>query len=807
VSFPFPRPFASSSSRVPLKRTPLAAAVLLLAARAAFAQPAQAEALPGTALQVSPELRSVSGRDSGSPLPIILLADQIRGRPDLDTVAEGHVELRRSGTVIRADRLSYDAGDDLAKATGHVRISRQGNVFSGPQLQLHVQRFEGFFDQPDYFISLTQAGGHAERVNFIDANRAEALDATYTSCPRDGSGDPAWLLRTRRVTMDFETNTGVAEGAVVTFYGVPILGAPVLSFPLTDERKSGWLPPNMGFDSKSGIEFGVPYYWNIAPNRDATFTPTVLTRRGVALDSEFRYLQPSYKGRIDWNLLPNDRLTGRSRQAVQFQHEGDQAVHYSAELLRVSDDAYWKDFPRSVPWYTQRLLPADLRAERPLSGDWNLYARMQRWQVLNDPTDTGDALIAPPYDRAPQLGVRGAGALARIGPGQLEYSLETELNRFVLAESEGTSSVRPTSGDRAHLLGSLSWAFHFPGGWITPKLSINAARYRYRYADAGSGMALDGRASRTIPTFSLDSGLVFERDSTWFGHAMRQTLEPRLQYVSTPYRDQSGLPNFDAAGKDFNDISVYSDNAFAGVDRVSDMHHIAAGVTTRWLDANTGAEVMRLGVVQRYLLRDQQITPAPEGGTAVEGPPFTQRFSDLLLLGSSTIWPHWTLNAAVQYNPDLARAMRSVVGVRYSPGPFRTVNVNYRFTRDSTEQVELGWQWPIYRAAGNGGASSSGSCKGSWYGVGRLNYSMRDSRLTDSLVGVEYDAGCWIGRVVVDRVSTGTSEATTRVMLQLELVGLSRLGSNPLNALKDNIPGYQLLRGERRATGTGASYD
>jgi LPS-assembly protein len=532
----------------------------------------------------------------------------------------------------------------------------------------------------------------------------------------------------------------------------------------------------------------------------------------VSLDTEFRYLEPRYKGRIDWNVLPNDRLTGRSRDALQFQHEGDQFVHYSADVLRVSDDAYWKDFPRSVPWYTQRLLPVDLRADRPLGGDWDLYTRVHRWQVLNDTTDTGDALIAPPYDRAPQLGVRGAGTLARIGPAALQYSLETELNRFVLAEGEGTSSVRPTSGNRAHVLGSLSWAFNFPGGWITPRVSVNAAHYRYRYADPGSGLELDGRASRTIPTFSIDSGLVFERDTHWFGRALRQTLEPRLQYVSTPYRDQSNLPDFDAAGKDFNDISVYSDNAFAGIDRVSDMHHIAAGITSRWLDSNTGAELMRLGVVQRYLLRTQQITPAPEGGTDVQGPPSTGSLSDLLLLGSSTIWPHWTLNAAVQYNPDLGRVMRSVTGVRYSPGPFRTVNVNYRFTRDSTEQVELGWQWPIYRAAGSdakgsSGGGSGGSCKGSWYGVGRLNYSMRDSRLTDSLVGVEYDAGCWIGRVVVDRVSTGTSEATTRVMLQLELVGLSRLGSNPLNALKDNIPGYQLLRDERRATGTGTPYD
>jgi LPS-assembly protein len=799
------RPFVARSRW--LRPTPLAVAAFALCAQHAALAQDEAEPLPGTTLKLSPRIAAPGTRDGGKPLPIILLADQIRGRPDLDTVAEGNVELRRAGTVVRADRLSYDAGDDLAKALGHVRISREGNVFSGPELQLHVQRFEGFFVQPDYYFARTQAGGHAERVNFIDANRSEAINAIYTSCPRDGSGDPAWLLSTDRVRLDFDTNTGVAEGAVIRFYGVPILAAPVLSFPLSDDRKSGWLPPSMNLDSKSGFEFGVPYYWNIAPNRDATFTPTVMTRRGVSLETEFRYLQPGYKGRIDWNVLPNDRLVGRSRDAVQFQHEGDTvgAVHYDADLLRVSDDAYWKDFPHYVPSLTQRLLPMNLHVERtlPIAGDWSVYARVERWQVLND-ADPATAAIAPPYDRSPQLGLHGAGRLWSGAAGGPEYSLETEFNRFQLAEGSGSTSVRPTEGSRAHLLGAVSWPFSFPGGWITPRMSVNAAAYRYRFTDA-TGVDVDGRASRVIPTFSLDAGLVFERTTSWFGRALRQTLEPRLQYLDTPYRAQSDLPNFDAAGKDFNEISVYSDNAFAGIDRVSDTHHIAAGVTSRWLDTNTGAELMRLGVVQRYLLRPQQITPSTEGGVEVQGAPSTTRFSDLMLLGSSTIWTHWTLGAAVQYDPDIKRPVRSLVGVRYSPGPFRTVNVNYRFTRGSSEQVELGWQWPIYRSARSG--SGGRSCAGSWYGVGRLNYSMRDSKLTDSLAGIEYDAGCWIGRIVAERVSTGTSEATTRVMLQLELVGLSRLGSNPLRTLKDNIPGYRLLREERAAPGTSAIYD
>lgn len=787
------------------RRSALASACLLLLAHGAQAQ----APLPGTELQVAPELRPPSALDGAGVLPMILFADRIEGRPGLDAAATGHVELRRGGTVMRADRVTYDAPDDLAKATGNVRISRNGNLFTGPELQLHVQRFEGSFTSPDYFLALTQAGGHADRIDFLDPQRSQLINATYTSCRRDGSGQPAWLLSTDRVSLDFDTNTGTAEGAVVRFYGVPILAAPVLSFPLNDARKSGWLPPNINLDSKSGFELGVPYYWNIAPNRDATFTPTVMTRRGFAVDSEFRYLQPSYGGRVELNLIPRDELEHRERHALQFEHEGDAALmlHYRADLVRVSDDGYWKDFPRGVPSLTPRLLPGNVAVERPfgLQGDWALYARAQRWQVLNEADPQSP--IAPPYDRVPQLGLRGSGAFPHAGG--LRYSLQTEYNRFELGDQQvGTSSVRPTEGERGHAVAALSWPLELPGGWFTPSFSVNAAAYRYRYAaDASNLTQVDGRAHRVIPTFSVDTGLVFERASHWFGRDMRQTLEPRLLYVDTPYRAQSDLPNFDAAGKDFNEISVYSDNAFSGVDRVSDGHQITAGVTSRWLDQKTGEEAMRLGLVQRYLLRPQQITPAPEGGTSVEGEPFTRRFSDVLLLGSSTIWPHWTIGGTLQYSPEIHRPIRTIAGLRYSPAAFRTINFNYRLARGSSEQLELGWQWPIYGPALDHSSASPGACSGSWYSVGRLNYSKPDRRFTDAIVGFEYDAGCWIGRVVAERVSTGVAQASTRVMLQLELVGLSRLGSNPLQVLKDNIPGYRLLREERAVPSASATYD
>ncbi len=376
--------------------------------------------------------------------------------------------------------------------------------------------------------------------------------------------------------------------------------------------------------------------------------------------------------------------------------------------------------------------------------------------------------------------------------GQLRgwhYELESEYNRFTLPDGQDLSVGR-TTGDRVHMVGALSRPFREPGWWVVPRLSFNAARYFNTVDNSPTvGVAADG--GRVIPTFSVDAGLELERETTLFGRELHQTLEPRLFYVNTPYEAQSQFPNYDSAAKDFNFVSIYSDDAFSGVDRVSDGHQLTAGVTTRLVDRGSGAEAFRLGLVQRYLFRPQRVTPQADG--SADGEPLTQRFSDALLLGSTSVIPGWTLEAAVQYSPDIDRSVRTIASARWSPGPFRTISGTYRLTRGFAEQVELGWQWPVYR-----GTPAAG-CGGSLYAVGRVNYSLKDSRVTDSVLGLEYDAGCWIGRIVAESVSTGMSEATTRLMLQLELVGLSRIGSNPLKVLKENIPGYRLLRDDSRS--------
>jgi LPS-assembly protein len=321
---------------------------------------------------------------------------------------------------------------------------------------------------------------------------------------------------------------------------------------------------------------------------------------------------------------------------------------------------------------------------------------------------------------------------------------------------------------------------------VIPKAQFHATHYNF------DGPLANGKrsADRALPTFSLDSGLVFERNTSYFGRPFLQTLEPRAFYVYTPYRDQSNIPNYDTGLNDFNFATIYTENAFGGYDRIADNNLLTLGATTRLLDPDTGAEAARFGVAQRLRFKDQRVTLP--GQT-----PVSERLSDVLFGASVNLVPQWAADTTVQYNFKTNESIRSTVGVRYTPGNYRVVSAAYRRQQGLSEQVDIGWQWPLNDLWGDRGQNlgpGMGEGEGRWYSVGRLNLSLRDRRLVDAVLGLEYDAGCWLGRVVVERLQAGTNNSNKRILFQLEFVGFTRLGSNALQTLKENIPRYQYLR-------------
>ena len=809
------RPLTTRATGSPFVLSRLAVLVgLACAAMALRAQttppPPPPAVLDTLTLKSNSQLDEKLPSEQASKLPIFVQGDRMSGRPDLETLIEGNVVLRKAGTVIQADHIEYDQPSDQAKASGNVRINRKGDVFEGPLLELKVDAFEGFVEAPRYHFLKNDGQGQADRVDFLDESHTVIHNATYTTCRRKPGPEwlPDWVLRASQISMDSDEDVGVAQGAVLSFKGVPLLPIPAISFPLSDKRKSGFLPPTIGVGADSGLELTLPYYWNIAPNRDATIVPTIMTRRGIDLGAEFRYLEPSYTGVARANYMPGDKLTDSDRWGLSFLHKGVidtkmGQVGLDANVNRVSDDNYWRDFTSSGAIAnaiinssasvgvaaTPRLLPSGLTATWGL-GAFSSAVRVLKWQTLQDVT----APIVPPYDRVPQLIAR----YAQTNVFGLDWSVEGDFTQF---EADSSRTLQPNTQRAVGLL-QVSRPWLAPAGFVTPKLQLHAAGYQFDRLLANGAQT----ANSVVPTFSLDSGLVFERNAQLFGRSLVQTLEPRAFYVYTPFRDQSTQPNYDTATNDFNFATIFTENAFVGHDKISDNNLLTLGVTTRYLDADTGAQLARFGIAQRLRFDDQRVTLNTTDAPAQAG------FSDVMLGASVNLSERWSLDSTVQYNGKTDRSVRSTAGARYSPGNYRVLNAAYRFQREVSEQIDVSWQWPLNNLWGDSGqelGAGRGQGEGRYYAVGRLNYSLNERRLVDTILGVEYDAGCWLGRVLLERTQTSSSTATGRVMFQLEFVGFTRLGlgGSPIQTLTQNISRYQNLRDSGGSTSRFSNYD
>ncbi|MGN1056579.1 MAG: LPS-assembly protein LptD [Comamonas sp.] len=753
-------------------------------------------ALPAPQLKPSLMLEESLNPALRDQLPSYLRAEQVSGQADINAVLEGGAELRRGDTVIRADRVEYTVADDTVNAQGNVHINRGGNIYQGTALQLQVDAFQGDFTQATYQFLETQGHGDAERVQFIDRDNTVVYQATYTTCLRDdeASWEPDWVIRAKRIELDRVEDVGVAYGGNLEFKGVPILPIPAISFPLSDKRKSGLLPPTIGIDSDSGFEYSQPYYWNIAPNRDATITPTLMTKRGVYLGTEFRYLEPSYSGVLETDYMPDDKLRDRDRWSYAWKHQtalttpiGGLGLNWN--LRRVSDDDYWRDFSRAggasgLSTTGDRLISSD-GTLRWSAGKHAVSLYAQKWQVLQDPL----APITPPFNRLPQLRWNyNTDAWALQG---LDVGLMAETTRFRADTIDGRDHIN--NGQRSYGLIQIGWPIVLPGGFVTPKFKLHASNYQFE-SDAPHRSR---NHSFAIPTFSLDSGLVFERDTRLLGKNYVQTLEPRAFYTYTPYRNQSMVPLYDTALTDFNFGSIYSENSYTGHDRIADNNLLTVGLTTRYLKPDDGAEVARFGIAQRLRLEDQRV------GLGYDNDLLGKTGWSDILVGAGINWnQRWSTDSVIQYNRDIQRTVRSSIGGRYMPGPYKTLSAAYRYQRSNSlqaanvgsEQIDFGWQWPLNEGRKDALGQPTGG--GRWYSVGRLNYSMYDKKLVDTIVGFEYDSCCWIGRVVVERVQNSRISSNTRLLFQLEFVGFSRLslGRDPLSSLKEYVPGYQPLR-------------
>jgi len=731
----------------------------------------------GLGLKLQPELLPVVPADFEDDVPIFVEADRIEGVQDKQLEAIGDVVVRRRGQQLQSKRLSYSLTENAVTASGNVRFRRMGDVLTGDYAYYDLDEEAGVIDNTTYRFTgvpipssstlrppgqrasapgMLQARGTATRLTVRDRDRYRAQRATYTNCD---VGDDDWYLIVSSLDLDRLQDVGVARNATVYFKGVPILYSPWINFPITGRRKTGFLPPAFGTTNNSGFEVTLPFYWNIAPNRDYTLSPRLLAKRGLLLGNEFRYLDGKYSGELRADYL-NDRETDESRWAVAFRHGHQFSPRLSGNVnfQRVSDDTYFVDLSNRVAATSQTNLPQE--AYLRYNGDWwSLLGRYQRFQTLQDPLSP----TTPPYFRVPQLVLNAAQQNVR----GFDVKFFGEVVNFQHDDLE--SAVRQIYYPSAE--------YRFGGSFFyaMPKLGLHYTYYSYK----DGGRSSD---SRLLPIVSLDTGMNFSRRVSLFGRSLVQTLEPRLYYVYIPFTDQEELPLFDTAIADFSLAQIFAENRFSGWDRINDANQVTAAVTTRFLDTRTGREWMRAILGQRYFLKEQEVTLGPDDVRNFDR-------SDLLAGVSGSVTRSLWLDVGLQYNLDEGESSRFNAALRYRPRPGKVFNAGYRYTRDLLEQVDVSAQWPLTRH---------------WTGLARWNYSLLDKTLVEALGGVEYNAGCWAARFVVHDFVTSTDERSRAFFLQLELSGLSSLGTSPMQVLGQSIFGYD--RNAGRATTTEPYY-
>lgn len=725
---------------------------------------------------------SLAAEQAKQPEQVVLEADTLRGEMEGLTVLEGRALLQQGVLSIRSDRLQYDAVRQQAAARGAVKVQRDGDNITGSELQYDLHNRTGMLLQPTFELATRADGisarGSADSLTLMPDDVLQAKEVRYTTCgcAEDGASS-AWELRADSMTIDRQANIGYAKGAHLRFYDTPILGVPAVTFPVTDERKSGFLPPTLSLDSVGGLGWKQPYYWNIAPQYDATFTPTLMTRRGLNMGSEFRYLGSNYSGQVQLDVLPSDNLRSEDRWGFAWKQHMDLGMPLQpltaydrftldAQINRVSDNNYWRDFTDSR--WSSRFLANELRLNLDY-GRWNASAQALKWQTQQ----LADSVVEVPYDRLPSLNV----SYKKSDGVGWDYQFGSEWVRF---KGDEVAREQP-NGNRGRLYAEASYLYDRSLWRIRPAVRLDYTRY---HLDTPLGADSARTITRVLPTVSLDASMQFERQTTLLGTSYRQTLEPRAFYVYTPFRDQSNIPVYEAAEHTFNFASIFSTRTFTGYDRISDNNLITLGVTSRYLDPQDGSQKLRLAFAQRIRLSRRRVT-LPDGVEDKAG------WGDMLFGADVQVSDSWNADGVLQYNPERDESDRLALNVSYHPAPYKVFNIGYRFRRDSNEYVDVSWQWPLSDVAHRGNGSAD--VLNNWYTVGRINYSHLDRKITDSLLGLEYDGQCWVGRVVVQHNQTGES-ANRRIMAQLEFTGFSSLGTNPLGTLKRNIERYQRIR-------------
>ena len=667
--------------------------------------------------------------------------------PEPQASLTGGVLLRRGNLLAGADSANFDPDTRTLHLLGGVRYEDPATEIVSEAAEFAYDSGEIRFTGAEFLLGDSGSRGGASTLQISQAGTLNLDDVQYTTCP-PGSND--WAIEAGDIDIDTNEGVGSARNVKLRFQGIPILYAPYLSFPVGNTRKSGVLTPTIGSAGRSGNEISVPYYWNIRDNADATITTRWLSDRGLQLSSEFRYLSRRSDGIATFEYLNDDDVTNTGRRMVELNHRTrfDSGWRGLIDFQDVSDSQYFEDLGGSLS------LASTTHVNRNLSFDyfgehWTLYGQVQEYQTLDETILPDDE----PYRRLPQI------RIAALYPQQflgLDLGLTGEVVNF--DRDTGVTGWRLDVAPRVEL------PIERPGWFVKP--SVILEHTQYELSDTQPGAVTD--PSRTLPIASFDTGLILERTMKRSENLV-QTIEPRVLYVHVPFRDQTDLPVFDTILPDLNLVQLYRQNRFLGVDRVADMDQISVGVTSRILNVNTGEELVTATIGQSRFLSDQRVT--------LPGIPLaTQRSSDYIAEVSFLLYENLNFDVGHQWGSEGRGTTQSEARLQYRPERNKILNLAYRFRRDSLEQGDVSWSWPLSQR---------------WNFVGRYNYSFREREPLEEFYGIEYESCCWGLRVVSRRyLSTRDGTRDNSFGLQLVLKGMTSVGTAADRLLERGILGY-----------------
>jgi len=674
-----------------------------------------------------------------------------------ESLLKGDVQLRRGALQLSTNELTYNADTEIAKATGALKLWDRGVFITGRDGHIDLGAETTSIGGVRYLLSDTRAHGQADKMTLRTGEVLLVEHASYSTCDPD---DSTWMLQATSIELDRVNDVGAAYNVWVEFESVPIFYSPYLTFPLSDKRKSGLLTPRARVSSSTGIEYTQPYYFNLAPNRDATVAARVMSDRGVQARGEYRYLESWGEGTLAAELLPDDRRYDSSRAAVSFLHNGyfDEAKrwHTTVNFGWVSDDDYLEDLGTNLALASRLYLERQATLRYNASGWW-ARARVQDYQTLDDTIDSSGR----PYERLPQF---------LISTALPEHN--RRINFSGVAEVVHFDRSTGVTGSRVDLRPTISFPVRGAGAYVTPRASMRLTQYSLDGQTAG----LDDSPSRFTPSLSVDSGLTLEKGLNIGGRSFTHTLEPRLNYLLVPYDGQDDIPVFDTGRSTFNYAQLFREDRFNGADRVGDANQVSVALTTRLLTPG-GQESLQASIGQIRYLRDRRVTLPGR-------PRETRDASDIIAQFGVNLDRKWRVLGGMHWDPDEERTDKQVVSLRYQPEPHKVLNLAYRFLREesfsdqpSVEQADFSFGWSVNHNL-------------SW--VGRWNYALDERTTLESFAGLEYESCCWAARAIVRRYLTNEDgKHDNGVFLQLELKGLAGVGSDTLDFIERHVPGYQ----------------